>query len=327
MIDNSQITMFFNEEEHRYADQFNNVYTPATTFIGRYVPAFQSDYWAKVKADERKVSTTVIKAEWKSITDHACAKGTEKHGNIEEGIKQSSKFKDAIKLPKRYASNEMFTLQRLLENEGMGKVDLSVFYDSIGKRYPLIYKTIAHFVNQGYEVYAEVGVFSFQHLISGMIDCLLVKGKEFIILDWKTNKNEIKFSSGYYKKDKRTGEFTDEWVSKSEFMLYPIDTMSECTGNHYSLQLSLYAYLVELYGFKCVGLFLAHIRDQYELNQWGMPKKDPITKLYIPILDAPESVQWHPIKYYKNTVETLINYHYENSGIESKRLTQTTLYA
>jgi len=326
-MDNREIVMFFNEEEHRYTDQFNNVYTSATTLIGKYIPAFKADYWAQKKAAERKTSVSAIKEEWKQLTDHACAKGTEKHGNIEDGINKSSKFKNAIKLPKRYSNNQMFTLQQLLDNEGLGKVDLEIFYNSIGKRYPLIYKTIAHFVNQGYEIYAEVGVYSFQHLISGMIDCLLVRGKEFIILDWKTNKNEIKFNSGYYKKDKRTGEFTDEWVSKSEFMLYPIDTMSECVGNHYSLQLSLYAHLVELYGFKCVGLFLAHIRDAYELNEWGMPRKDPKTKLYIPIEGAPEIVQWHPIKFFKSTIIKLMDYHYENNAIESKRLTQQSLFA
>lgn len=326
MNHNVDIQLYFSEPDHKYTDQFNNDYTSSTTLIHHYVPKFEADYWSKKKADERGVTQNAIKNEWKFLTEHACAKGTEKHDSIEQGIKATSMFNKAVKLKTRGDYVEMFTLQSLLANRGIGRINLDEFYEAIGKRYPTIFKSVKHFVSKGYEIYAEIGVSSFKHLVSGMIDCFLIKDNDFIILDWKTNKNEIKFKSGYYRKDKPTGELTDNWVPMSKFLLYPMDNLMDCSGSHYSLQLSLYAYLVELCDMRCVGLFIAHIRDTYELNKWGMPRKDPKTKLYIPVEGAQERIQWHSIRYYKKDIEKMLDHHMTKNNIEQVRLMQKALW-
>ena len=48
-------------------------------------------------------------------------------------------------------------------------------------------------VSMGFEIYAEIGVYHPEYLISGLVDILFVKGDEFFILDWKTNKAPIRF--------------------------------------------------------------------------------------------------------------------------------------
>ena len=52
----------------------------------------------------------------------------------------------------------------------------------------------------GFEIYAEIGVYHPEYLISGLVDILFVKGDEFFILDWKTNKAPIRFEGGYWTK-------------------------------------------------------------------------------------------------------------------------------
>ncbi len=323
---NTEIQLYFNEPDHKYTDQFNNDYTSSTTLVHKYVPKFQSNYWAKIKAAERGVTAKAIKDEWDFLTAHACDKGTEKHNSIEYSIKNTSKFKKAVTFRKIGQFEEMFTMQNVMRNPNIGEVKLEQFYEAIGERYPIIYKTIEHFVKKGYKVFAEVGIFSFKYLVSGMIDCFLIKGNEFMILDWKTNKNDIIFVPGYYRKDKPTGELTDVWVNSVKYMNYPLDNLYDCVGMHYTLQLSLYAYMTEMFGLKCNGLYIAHIRDKYELNQWGQPKKDPETKLYIPIIGAKETVQWHNIKYHKTSIIKMLNHHYEVNNINNNRLTQNKLF-
>lgn len=52
----------------------------------------------------------------------------------------------------------------------------------------------------------------------------------------------------------------DKYIITNETMLFPINHLQDSTGNHYSLQLSMYDYLIEQWGFKCLGNMLCHIR-------------------------------------------------------------------
>ena len=49
-------------------------------------------------------------------------------------------------------------------------------------------------------------------------------------------------------------------------MLVPLKHLEECNFNHYQLQLSLYAYIMECWGYELVdkGLEIIHIRNGYE---------------------------------------------------------------
>ncbi len=90
----------------------------------------------------------------------------------------------------------------------------------------------------------ELRVFSKKWKIAGMIDSLFIyKGKIFII-DWKTNKD---FTTDDHKKGK--------W----EKLLYPFDEHWKNHLSEYSIQLSLYALILEEWGFEIGGAYLVHI--------------------------------------------------------------------
>ena len=68
-------TIKYYDEPHKYY-MGKTPMTSATQFIGKFKPAFDSEYWAKKKADERGIEKEEILKEWKYKSDFACEKGT-----------------------------------------------------------------------------------------------------------------------------------------------------------------------------------------------------------------------------------------------------------
>lgn len=97
------------------------------------------------------------------------------------------------------------------------------------------------------EVLADSTPVLWEHRISdpdvrlrGQFDYLGKRGDDYILVDWKTN-TEIKTESRYGS------------------MLAPFDRYDDCNFNHYSLQQSLYAILIEWHlGFKISEALIVH---------------------------------------------------------------------
>jgi ATP-dependent exoDNAse (exonuclease V) beta subunit len=113
---------------------------------------------------------------------------------------------------------------------------------------------IIHRINKFNKIYAkslhklepikfEVRVFSKKWKIAGMIDSLFLHKGKIYIFDWKSNAN---FS-------------TDETTKFPERLLHPFDDFLKNHLNEYSIQLSLYALILEEYEFEVGGAYLVHI--------------------------------------------------------------------
>lgn len=85
--------------------------------------------------------------------------------------------------------------------------------------------------------------------VAGMIDLLIKDGNDIWICDHKTNK-EIKKTS-YYDKNKKS----------HVMMKYPLNNLMDTALSHYSLQMSLYAYILQTLRpeLNIKGLVLHHI--------------------------------------------------------------------
>ena len=90
----------------------------------------------------------------------------------------------------------------------------------------------------------EVRVFSPKWKKAGMIDSLFLYNGKIFILDWKTNK-----------------EFRTDSHPKGTYhkLLEPFDDFYENHLNEYSIQLSMYAAILEEWGFEIGGAYLVHI--------------------------------------------------------------------
>lgn len=301
------VYLYFDEGPHKYTDTLNNEYLSVTTMIHEYVPAFNKKYWLHKKSIELGISEKELAKQWQDITDEACSRGTKTHNGIEDAIKDVSMFKKAIQYLDKVESGRCITIADI-PNFTAKPLDIEEFKDATENKYPEIYEVFKFYTDKGYTIYSEIGAFLIDYLISGTIDVFCYKPDKFVILDWKTNRNGLQFHSGYYKKDKSTtpAQLTNVWVDKDERMLPPVAHLYNCNGMHYSLQLSMYAKMVELIlGIPCVGVGLCHIGSPFIKNAYGQPWRDHNNQYPIDP-DGKETVNWYRINYLKKEVEALL---------------------
>lgn len=317
------VSLYFYPKEHEYRDEFGNKYTSVTQTLDKFV--IKQD-WTQIAKSCEKIgrnplhpkylkyknkSYRDIMNEWNVTKIQGLDRGNECHDFIETEI---NKYNGYGKIEDRFSLNRIYTIPDLLSNAGIGEINLDFFIRSGLKiRYPKIYNIISNFVGLGYRIFAEVGVYNPNYLISGLIDLLLIKdNKYFVIIDWKTNKGDIPHLSGYYDKDENGEE--GAFIRTFEFYNEPISHIEHSVRNHYTLQVSSYDYLVEGFGLIHKGNILCHItHDKYtednitneEERKWiGLERVNPIV-----------------IPYWKNDIELL----YEFVKDKTPRKTQTSI--
>lgn len=303
-----EIFLYFKEEGHKYNDTLGNSYTSVTTLIhDNYVPKFDKAYWLRKKSKELGVSEKTLEKQWQAITDEACSRGTQTHNGLEDAIKEVSKFKNAIKYLTNVSSGRVITVADI-PNFSAKPLDIEAFKDATGGKYDEIYRVFDYYTRRGYTIYSEIGAFLIDYLVSGTIDILAIRDKDFVILDWKTNRNGLQFQSGYFRKDKTTkpAQQTNDYILKDVKMLPPLNHLPDCNGYHYTMQLSMYAKMVELIlGIPCVGLGLCHIGSPFVKNTYGMPYRDKDNQYPIDP-NGEETVQWHRINYLRKEAESVL---------------------
>lgn len=314
--------LFFEEKAHKYTDTLGNEYRSVTTLIGDYYNHFNADYWAHKKAKEQGKSEKQIRAEWDRIKDEACERGTSTHNGIEDAIKSVSKFKEAIKYLEKVKSGRCITIADIPDLIPR-PLDVEEFKVATNNKYPEIYRVFDFYTDKGYIIYSEIGAFLIDYLISGTIDIFCYRPTDFVILDWKTNRDGLKFEAGYYKKDKSTipNQLTNEWIKKKQSMLPPLNHLDDCNGMHYTMQLSLYAIMAEIIlDIPCVGLGLCHIGSPWVLNKYGQPLRD--NEGYHVDQNGEETVKWFKIQYLKNEAKALLKDRYYKLKADNKTSNQ-----
>ena len=147
-------------------------------------------------------------------------------------------------------------------------------------------------------VYPEHMVFLKSAGICGQSDLVEVVNGCVNITDYKTNK-EIK-----------TESFKD-WEGISEKLMSPVNNLDDCNFNHYSLQLSIYMYIILKHNPKLQPgkMYIHHVLFDIEgVDEFGYPitkydhNNDPVVKEVIPM----------EISYLKDEVISIINWLHDN---------------
>ena len=180
--------LFFEEKAHKYTDTLGNEYRSVTTLISDYYNHVNVDYWAHKKAREQGKSEKQIRAEWDKIKNEACERGTATHNGIEDAIKSVSKFKEAIKYLEKTKSGRCITIADIPDLIPR-PLDVEEFKEATNNKYPEIYRVFDFYTERGYTIYSEIGAFLIDYLISGTIDIFCYRPTDFVILDWKTNRD------------------------------------------------------------------------------------------------------------------------------------------
>lgn len=306
--------IYFDPVEHKYTDELGNVYTSVTTVLGGYKRPFDMDKWAQYTASKYGGSAREVKENWINIKDTACERGNIRHNWLDDIIKLVNGY--IHRAAKGYTNGRMYTIADLKYNPNYGSVSLDELRQAgLETRYPEVFAVIKKHTDEGWKIYSEVCVYWADFLIAGMIDVCMIKGTKFRILDWKTNRKELKYVSGYYKKDAR-GKKTNQWIDKKTYLEFPLEDVEECKGSEYTLQLSLYAYLVSLWGFelditywndlnmkvKSHGLILTHIRPKEYDDEHP-------EKMLEKEIGEEEIVEFHNIPYWKDQIVRVCNHH------------------
>lgn len=284
MLNQNSPIIYFDELLHKYTDDRGNAYNSVTTVISKYYEHFDTD--AVAKACERigknplhpkylkyKGKTAEeIKLTWEGIKDTSLDNGNKKHDYLENIFKRATGYRmiDGTDL----IQDRLFTIDDI-KNNTFGALDIEWFnIVGISTKYPKIYNAILILHNNGFRFYSEVGVYNIELLISGKIDLIAVKDNTFIIIDWKTNKDDIKFEAGYFEKD-MDGNTTQNFIYTHKYLYYPLHFLADSTGNHYNLQVSGYAWLLEQFGLINLGNLIYQIRE----NPNGVVEKIDIITL------------------------------------------------
>ena len=147
-------------------------------------------------------------------------------------------------------------------------------------------------------IYPEHMVYLKSAGICGQSDLVEVVNGRVHIIDYKTNK-EIK-----------TESFKD-WEGISKKMLAPVNNLDDCNFNHYSLQLSIYMYIILKHNRKLRPgkIYIHHVIFEVEgTDEYGYPitkyssNGDPVVK---------EVVQME-VPYLADEVISIINWLYDN---------------
>lgn len=231
----------FQEDGHKYFNLKDDSikYVSVTTLIGKYEQPFDKEFVSKYKALEKLMPSESWKKEksniWKS---HKISKDFLEVYDISEKelISTQQDILDEWEKINKDACDRGTKIHSELENSFYDKgtdIDLQKF--GIGGKFQC--KKDYSELNLDYGVYPEYLIYydnpKIGLHIAGQIDLLVKNGNDISIIDHKTNRKiDLK---GFY----------DPSIRSSKKMKYPLGTLDDCNYNHYQLQLSTYAWMLQ----------------------------------------------------------------------------------
>lgn len=263
----------FQEEGHLYTNEIGENYISATTIIKNFSKEFDGPYWSTYKAikdvlvgknqwDIYKINVggweNVVEA-WSNrpvhldeVLDRAQEYITmwKKEGieAAEKGTKEHLKREEEILSQDRVYGSSKFTKDKLFE----------VSKESLMK---------PNF--EGNSIHVENILWTDHFKVAGMVDRVEREGVYLDIKDYKTNKQ------------------IDKTGFRGEKMLHPLSEILNCNFNHYTLQLSLYGWMLEQLGYKVRSLEIIHIKEDRDVK--------------------------YPVEYMPGWVERMLH-HYDKNG-------------
>lgn len=272
--------VIFREEDHVYANvRYPDLnYISVTTIIGLYHEQFDSDFFSKYKALEKLIPEQTFKklkphllknkywndkyltitqvdkqlfektvhdilVSWDVIRDEACEIGTEYHLEKENELYEEANTIIKKRLPHLKGDFKCIKHDFSLNREKAVMPEYLVYYSCPDKILNL----------------------------AGQIDVLVKDGNDITILDFKTNKKGIESKAYFNPKTRQTKK-----------MFYPINNVEDCMLQHYTLQLSIYAWMLQKANpeFNIKELKLLHIDREKNETEYIVPYlKDEVTKL------------------------------------------------
>lgn len=274
----------FYEKEHLYKNiRYSYIkYTSVTTLISNYYEHFDKEFWSSYGAIKNIMGEKVFKSsgtqammldikqfkekwldmlgitkdefekekqnildEWDRKNKEACEWGTEYHLQREVYFYTKDKFK----------------IGNLIGDDETEFVCEKHNFD-LSRENAILPEYLIHYSSKD-------GMVN----LSGQIDLLVKRGNDIFIYDYKSNSKGIDSKAFYNKK-----------LRKTKKMKYPVNNLDDHTLNHYTLQLSLYAYMLQQINpnFNIRMLKLLHKAKDSEETEIEVPYlKDECKRIFV----------------------------------------------
>lgn len=257
----------FDEPSHTYINSIEGyLYTSVTTLVGKYKEKFDDNYWSLYNAGRRLLQIPDDEASKKKYAGKLLNEGLDFNNKTEYNLRQALKvvlqekynllgaeqlaeknrWKDTTKKATDVGTKVHKYKEDSLKEIG---IDLSLF--GLDVKVIDLVNDIDDLSKLQDGVYPELMVWNNQFKIAGISDKITIEtigNKRFVdIDDYKTYK---KVDTTSYL-NKATGEYKK--------MLHPIHHLQDSNYIHASLQLSMYGYFLECFGFTIRNIKFTHI--------------------------------------------------------------------
>lgn len=200
------------------------------------------------------------KVNWDEIAKKTAAKLTK------EGKPTTKKEVLAKWANKRDKSAAIGTLYHNIREEELLNEEISVYYNKECKKRACNYidgdkYSIPLTEIENDTIYPELMIYDMEHMLCGQSDKVIVADNKIHIWDYKTDQ-KIEFKA-----------FSNEWV-KPRKMKLPLGHLDDCNGNHYSIKMSLYMYMLWKANkgrFKPGDIIIEHIQLKRDPDNDNLP--------------------------------------------------------
>lgn len=295
-VDKQNGTCLYNDEAHVYWDQEDNSkYISVTTLIHKFCQSFDEVFWSSYKALEaltdpdafRPVKTALLKTKRfdNKLVELLAVDQKEFENKRVEII-------NAWEENKNKACERGTAIHLGKELEYYKKPEHQIEFFGLGGQFKC--------EKDHYELNLDKGIYP-EYLIAkktkdnvlkiaGQIDLLIKDGNDIYIIDYKTNK----------KLDEKS--YFNPKTKKHEMMKYPLNNVMDCNMMHYTLQLSLYAYLLQL------------VNPEFNIKQ-----------LMIIHYDHEGNEAHYQLEYKKSEIESMLKHYKKQIMLEERKASRTPI--
>lgn len=237
LIDKETDSIVYFDDTHEYRAKEDDLQgVSVTTMIHAYTTPFDATFWSSYKALEALLEPEIfgiLKPKLLQTKRFNKSILTKLDVNLDLFNSKKQEILDSYD-KKRIASCEYGTkVHAQIENALYGRDPNTLKKFGVGGKIP-VYKG-KYRLELGSGVYPEfmISYRDDDFLLCGQIDLLIANDNKLTIGDHKTNE-KIEFKSFY-----------DKYKKSQTMMKYPLNTIQDCNGQHYTLQLSTYAWMLQ----------------------------------------------------------------------------------
>lgn len=237
LIDKETDSIVYFDDTHEYRAKEDDLQgVSVTTMIHAYTTPFDATFWSSYKALEALLEPEIfgiLKPKLLQTKRFNKSILTKLDVNLDLFNSKKQEILDSYD-KKRIASCEYGTkVHAQIENALYRRDPNTLKKFGVGGKIP-VYKG-KYRLELGSGVYPEfmISYRDDDFLLCGQIDLLIANDNKLTIGDHKTNE-KIEFKSFY-----------DKYKKSQTMMKYPLNTIQDCNGQHYTLQLSTYAWMLQ----------------------------------------------------------------------------------